>query len=69
MQRKWLGFYGGAVHGRTRFDHEIVGTALSPEYSDTDVESIWVASDFSVERLLPMADLADRCQSLLRISL
>ncbi len=54
VQRKWLGFYGGAVHGRTRFDHEIVGTALSPEYSDTDVESIWVASDFSEERLLPM---------------
>jgi pimeloyl-ACP methyl ester carboxylesterase len=53
LQRKWLGFYGGAVRGRTRFDHEIVGTALAPEYSDADVESIWVASDFSEERLLP----------------
>jgi pimeloyl-ACP methyl ester carboxylesterase len=53
LQRKWLGFYGGAVHGRTRFDHEIVGTALAPEYSDADVQSIWVASDFSEERLLP----------------
>jgi pimeloyl-ACP methyl ester carboxylesterase len=53
LQRKWLGFYGGAVHGRKRFDHEIVGTALAPEYSDADVQSIWVASDFSEEHLLP----------------
>jgi pimeloyl-ACP methyl ester carboxylesterase len=53
VQRKWLGFYGGAVRGRKRFDHELVGTALAPEYNDTDVESIWVASDFSEERLLP----------------
>jgi proline iminopeptidase len=53
LQRKWLGFYGGAVHGHRRFDHEIVGTALAPEYSDADVQSIWVASDFSEERLLP----------------
>src|SRR4029434_1856309 len=52
LQRRWLGFYGGAFHGRQRFDHEIVGTALAPEYSDADVESIWVASDFSEERLL-----------------
>jgi pimeloyl-ACP methyl ester carboxylesterase len=52
LQRKWLGFYGGAVHGRRRFDHEIVGTALAPEYTDADVRSIWVASDFSEERLL-----------------
>jgi pimeloyl-ACP methyl ester carboxylesterase len=52
LQRKWLGFYGGAVRGRTRFDHEIAGTALAPEYSDADVQSIWVASDFSEEHLL-----------------
>jgi pimeloyl-ACP methyl ester carboxylesterase len=53
LQRKWLTFYGGAVRGRKRFDHEIVGTALAPEYSDADAESIWVASDFSEEALLP----------------
>jgi proline iminopeptidase len=53
LQRRWLGFYGGAVHGRKRFDHEIVGTALAPEYSDADVQTIWVASDFSEEHLLP----------------
>lgn len=53
LQRKWLGFYGGAVRGRKRFDHEIVGTALSPEYSDADVKSIWTASNFSEQRLLP----------------
>lgn len=53
LQRKWLTFYGGAVRGRKRFDHEIVGVALAPEYSDADVKSIWVASDFSEEPLLP----------------
>lgn len=52
LQRKWLGVYGGAVRGRKRFDHEIVGTALAPEYSDADVKSIWTASDFSEQRLL-----------------
>lgn len=59
LQRKWLNFYGGAVRGRKRFDHEIVGTALAPEYSDADVESIWVASDFSEEPLLPIVLQAD----------
>jgi proline iminopeptidase len=51
-QRKWLNFYGGAVRGRKGFDHENVGKALSPEYSDADLRTIWVASDFSEERLL-----------------
>jgi len=59
LQRKWLNFYGGAVRGRKRFDHEIVGTALAPEYGDADVESIWVASDFSEEALLPTVLTAD----------
>jgi proline iminopeptidase len=52
LQRKWLTFYGGAVRGRKRFDHEIVGTALSPDYTDEEVQSIWIASDFSESRLL-----------------
>jgi pimeloyl-ACP methyl ester carboxylesterase len=59
LQRKWLNFYGGAVRGRKRFDHEIVGTALAPEYGNADVESIWVASDFSEEALLPTVLTAD----------
>jgi pimeloyl-ACP methyl ester carboxylesterase len=52
LQRKWLTFYGGAVRGRTRFDHEIVGKALSPEYTDEELRLIWEASDFSESRLL-----------------
>jgi pimeloyl-ACP methyl ester carboxylesterase len=59
LQRKWLNFYGGAVRGRKRFDHETVGTALAPEYSDADVELIWVASDFSEARLLAMVLAVD----------
>lgn len=59
LQRKWLGVYGGAVRGRKRFDHEIVGTALAPEYSDADVKSIWTASDFSEQRLLAVVLTVD----------
>ena len=59
LQRKWLTFYGGAVRGRTRFDHEIVGTALSPEYTDEEVRRIWEGSDFSESRLLEGALTVD----------
>jgi pimeloyl-ACP methyl ester carboxylesterase len=52
LQRKWLNFFGGAVRGRQRFDHEILGKALSPEYTDADVSTIWEGSDFSESRLL-----------------
>ena len=52
-QRKWLNHYGGAVHGRTSFDHESAGTRLSPEYTDADLRTIWKASDFSAGFLLP----------------
>lgn len=51
-QRKWLGYYGGAVFGRKNFDHEGAATRLSPEYTDADLRTIWKASDFSAEHLL-----------------
>jgi proline iminopeptidase len=52
LQRKWLNFYGGAVHGRTGFDAESAAVALAPEYSDADLKTIWVANEFSEKRLL-----------------
>lgn len=52
LQRKWLGFYGGAVRGRMGFDAEAAAVALAPEYSDADVKSFWAGNDFSQERLL-----------------
>lgn len=51
-QRKWLGYYGGAVFGRKNFDHEGAAARLSPEYTDADLRTIWKANDFSAERLL-----------------
>lgn len=51
-QRKWLGHYGGAVHGRRNFDHESAATRLAPEYTDADLRAIWKANDFSAEHLL-----------------
>jgi pimeloyl-ACP methyl ester carboxylesterase len=52
LQRKWLGHYGGAVHGRRNFDHEGAAARLAPEYSDADLRTIWKANDFSEEHLL-----------------
>jgi len=51
-QRKWLGYYGGAVFGRHNFDHEAAAARLSPEYTDADLRSMWKANDFSADHLL-----------------
>lgn len=55
VQRKWLGYYGGAVHGRRNFDHEGAAAHLAPEYTDADLRTIWQANDFSSEHLLAQA--------------
>jgi pimeloyl-ACP methyl ester carboxylesterase len=52
-QRKWLGHYGGAVHGRRNFNHEGAATRLAPEYSDADLAAMWKANDFSMQHLFP----------------
>lgn len=52
IQRKWLGFYGGAVYGRTGGDAEAAAIALSPEYTDEDVRLVWTANEFSEDKLL-----------------
>ncbi|MFS2005457.1 alpha/beta fold hydrolase [Duganella sp. CT11-25] len=51
-QRKWLGYYGGAVHGRRGFDAESAAVKLAPEYSDAELRTLWEAGDFSASRLL-----------------
>lgn len=52
VQRKWLGFYGGAIRGRTGYDADAAAVALAPEYSDADVKSFYAGIDFSHHRLL-----------------
>ncbi|HEY0662058.1 MAG TPA: alpha/beta hydrolase [Lysobacter sp.] len=52
IQRKWLGFYGGAVHGRTGGDAEAGAIFLSPEYTDEDARLVWTANAFSEDKLL-----------------
>lgn len=52
LQRKWMGFYGGAVRGRKDFEAEAAAVALAPEYSDADVKAFWTGNDFSETRLL-----------------
>lgn len=51
-QRKWLGYYGGAVYGRKNFDHEGAAARLAPEYTDADLRTMWTATEFSSQRLL-----------------
>ena len=52
VQRKWLGYYGGAVHGRRGFEAESAAIKLAPEYSDAELATIWTAGDFSAGHLL-----------------
>lgn len=52
IQRKWLNYYGGAVHGRKGGSHEAAATALAPEYSDADLKAIWAGNELSESRLL-----------------
>jgi len=52
LQRKWLGYYGGAVYGRKNFAHEGAAAKLAPEYSDEDLRTVWKANDYSSEHLL-----------------
>jgi pimeloyl-ACP methyl ester carboxylesterase len=59
VQRKWLGYYGGAVHGRRNGDHEGAAARLAPEYSDDELRTVWTASDFSAERLLAQTVMLD----------
>lgn len=51
-QRKWLNHYGGMVHNRTGGDAEAAAIALSPEYTDADLKTVWAANDYSMKYLL-----------------
>jgi proline iminopeptidase len=52
VQRKWLGFFGGAVFGRHDYDTEVGAVRLSPDYTDADVASFGKGNDFTQTRLL-----------------
>jgi proline iminopeptidase len=51
MLRKWLNTYGGMVHGRTGGSAEAAATSLAPEYTDSDLATLWTANDYSVTHL------------------
>lgn len=51
-QRKWLNFYGGAVHNRRNGSAEAGLIRLSPEYTDEDVANVWVGTEFAASHLL-----------------
>lgn len=53
LQRKWVNAFGGAAFNRPDASFEAAAIALSPEYTDQDVQDVWKAQDTSVERLMP----------------
>lgn len=52
LQRKWLARYGGAVYGRDGSDAESKAAKLAPEYTDTDLRTMWDGTEFSSSRML-----------------
>ena len=52
-QRRWLGFYGGAMAYRNRSSAESDLADLSPDYTDAEIEHVWDGNDFSEPYLLP----------------
>ncbi|PTY04311.1 alpha/beta hydrolase [Opitutaceae bacterium EW11] len=58
IQRKWVGFYGGVIGGRTDNRAISAATSLSPEYTDAEIARLWDGNGYSEEfflsRLLTM---------------
>lgn len=59
IQRKWLGYYGGAAWRRRGGDFEAAAIKLSPEYSDEDVRNAFKGQPAVSEALLPHVLSAD----------
>jgi pimeloyl-ACP methyl ester carboxylesterase len=51
-ERKWLGFYGGAMAYRTNTSADGGLAELSPDYTDDEIAHIWDGNGFSEEHLL-----------------
>lgn len=58
-QRKWLMYYGGLTNGRSDFAYDADTWALSPEYTDRDVELTDRGSLFSLTHLLGAVERAN----------
>jgi proline iminopeptidase len=53
IQRKWLGFYGGAMAYRRDNSAESALADLSPDYTDEEISRIWQGNEFAQPYLLP----------------
>jgi pimeloyl-ACP methyl ester carboxylesterase len=51
-QRKWLGYYGGAMAYRHESSADSAAAELSPDYTDEEIAHIWDGNGFSEEHLL-----------------
>ena len=59
IQRKWLGYYGGAAWRRTGGDFEAAAFKLAPEYSDDDVRNAFKGQPAVTNALLPQILMTD----------
>ena len=53
LQRKWLGFYGGAMAYRKDNSAESALARLSPDYTAEEIRHVWDGTDFAAPYLLP----------------
>jgi pimeloyl-ACP methyl ester carboxylesterase len=53
VQRKWLGFYGGAMAYRHDNQADSDLAWLSPDYDDQSIRRIWEGNKFATPYLLP----------------
>jgi pimeloyl-ACP methyl ester carboxylesterase len=53
VQRKWVGFYGGAMAYRRDNSADSGLALLSPDYSDQEIRRIWEGNKFATPYLLP----------------
>lgn len=53
MQRKWIEFYGGAMHNRKGYSSEVRAVALSPDYADQDVAAFFQAPNYAFPLIFP----------------
>jgi pimeloyl-ACP methyl ester carboxylesterase len=52
-QRKWMGFYGGAMAYRRDNAADSGLARLSPDYSDEEIRRVWEGNEFATPYLLP----------------
>jgi proline iminopeptidase len=63
IERKWVGYYGGAMAYRRDNEADSALARLSPDYSDQEIGHIWDGNKFATPYLLPEVVALDLTKS------